>query len=1175
MSTRPATEPFLQQGGRMGELMRGHDWAATPLGPAHTWPQSLRTAVGLMLRSRQPIYVAWGPQLVSLYNDAHVPICGRKHPHALGRPMAEVWQEVWDSLGPITQACLRGEAQSFENMPFELAGRDEPGTSYFSFSHTPLLDDDGRVAGIFCAAVETTATVKAAHRREDEAQRLQRLFEQSPGFICTFRGPQHVFEFANAAHRQLFPRPDVVGKPVREAFPELEGQGFYERLDEVFLTGRRHVARGVPGTFRGTPDDPQPRRLVLDFIFAPVLDDEQRVTGIFCEGHDVTEAHAARQALREKEEQLRLATEAAEVSFWDVDVRAGTLYWPPRLRAMFGIAGDGPVTLDDFFAGLHPDDLEATSRAFAAAMDPARRARYDVEYRTVGRDDGLVRWVAANGRAFFDDAGRCVRVLGTAIDISERRTAKLAMEVALEASRSGTFRWDIRTDGLWWDKALDKLFGLAPGQAVHSLEQFVAMVHPDDRAAVVAQCARCRDEGVDFEMEFRAVHPDGTVRWLYDRGRTFLDANGRAETMTGACVDVTDRKRVAAALRESERFYRRTLESLPGMAFTADADGTCDYLSMQWEAYTGVPTQRLLGRDWLGSLHADDAPRVASAWNEAVRSRTSFSAEYRLRRHDGAYEWFQAHARVIGASDELPMRWIGSVQSIQALKEAEARLLARERELHSLADNSPDVIARFDPQLRHVFVNAALERLTGLPMALFLGRTNRELGMPGALCEQWDRAILKVFEERRPVSMQFEMEHATGVRHHASRLVPEIDEDGRVGHVLGVTRDITEAWHAQDALRRANRQKDEFLGTLAHELRNPLAPLRTGLSLLQRGGGTPEEQRVRQIMDRQIDHMVRMVDELLDVARISQGKVVLRREPLRVQMLLEHAVDASRPLLDGHGHTLVWTGADPHWSVHGDITRLVQVVCNLLNNAAKYTPPGGSIRLAAALDGPDVLVTVEDDGIGIPPEQLAGVFDRFVQVEQHREHAQGGLGIGLSVVRSLVEMHGGRVEAQSAGPGSGSRFLVWLPRVQAPVQPPPDAGGTRPVAAGPRRTVLIVDDNRDAAETLGMVVEMSGHAAHLAGDGPTALELAAAHRPALVFLDLGLPGMNGLEVASRLRQLPGWTGILVALTGRGTEEDRARTLAAGFHLHLTKPVDVHAVEQSLAALAGEPAASRP
>ncbi|MBK4739116.1 hybrid sensor histidine kinase/response regulator [Noviherbaspirillum pedocola] len=790
-------QPHLRGGGAMGALIRCHDWSTTPLGTLDAWPQSLKTAVSLMLRAQQPMFIGWGPQCISLYNDRYLSILGDKHPHALGQPMAEVWSEIWDELSQLNEAVMCGESLSFENRPFKLAGRETSGPHYFSFTYTPLLGDDGQVAGIFCAAIETTGALKLVH--ESRAGR------------------------------------------------------------------------------------------------------------------------AAQQALAESEERLRLATDAAEIAFWDVNVPDGSLVWPPRLRTIFGITTDEALSLDDFFGGLHPDDRASVVSAFAAACDPERREFYNIEYRTVGRDDGKVRWVAAKGRGLFDATGRCVRANGTAMEITSRKTAELAMEMALEASRTGTFHWDIQDNLLTWDTALDRLFGLRPGEVVRSLDQFIALVHPDDRHEVIRRCERCRDAGDDFEMEFRVVYPDGSVHWLYDRGRTFLDPTGRAKTMTGACVDITD-------------FVR-----------------------------------------------------------------------------------------------------------------------------------------------------------------------------------------------------------------------------------------------AREALKLADRQKDDFLATLAHELRNPLAPLRTGLHLVQNinGGMAGQGRRVLGIMQRQLDHMVHLVDDLLDIARIRQGKILLRQESLSLQAVLEQALEGVRALFDAQGHVVVWDGVDPALRVTGDLTRLVQVVGNLLNNAAKYTPRGGRVTLRggeASLPGM-LLIEVTDTGIGIPPNMLDHVFDRFAQVQQHLDHAQGGLGIGLSVVKGLVEMHGGRVAAESAGPGAGSQFRIWLPRADTPA--PAEVALPSSPNVVMRRRVLVVDDNRDAAETMALLLDMNGHEALLAHDGQTAVEIVKHHDPAVVFLDIGMPGMNGYETVSVLRELPGAQArVLVALTGWGTEADQVRSLAAGFDLHLTKPVDIHEVQRVLSARLG-------
>ena len=417
------TAGFLPDGGKLGALIRAFDWSSTPLGPLGSWPQSLRTAVGLMLQLRQPAYIAWGPEQISLYNDGYIPICGAKHPQGLGLPARDLWAEIWGQLGPINDAVMRGEAQWFEDMPFALAGRggDEP--SYFSFSYTPLRDERGEVAGIFCAAMETTDKVLTRRALDQVAQRWRRIFEQAPSFICILRGPDHIFEFVNSAHRRLFGSEAWVGRPIRDAFPDLEGQGFYEQLDRVYGLGERVVFVDQPVRFR-SPSDGRDEVRYLDFIYAPLLDEDGSVGGVFCEGFDVSERRDAQAALRRSEEQLRLATDAAEIGLWDVDVVTDTLYWPPRVKAMFGVSPDRPVSMTDFYEGLHPDERAEVVAAFAAACDPARRTLYDVEYRTVGKEDGAIRWVAAKGRAVFDEQDRCVRVIGTAIDITGRKAAE-------------------------------------------------------------------------------------------------------------------------------------------------------------------------------------------------------------------------------------------------------------------------------------------------------------------------------------------------------------------------------------------------------------------------------------------------------------------------------------------------------------------------------------------------------------------------------------------------------------------------------------------------------------------------------------------------------------------------------------------------------------------------------
>lgn len=381
---------------------------------------------------------------------------------------------------------------------------------------------------------------------------------------------------------------------------------------------------------------------------------------------------------------------------------------------------------------------------------------------------------------------------------------------------------------------------------------------------------------------------------------------------------------------------------------------------------------------------------------------------------------------------------------------------------------------------------------------------------------------------------------------------------------------LAETRRTAEALREADRRKDEFLATLAHELRNPLAPMRNGVHLLRVGrpDGAAQE-RTFAMLERQLGHLVHLVDDLLDVARFSSGKIVLRKERVELAPILGTAVETSRPLIDAARHELVVALPSDALPLDGDRTRLTQIFANLLNNAAKYTPKGGRIVLSAAREGPAAVVRVTDNGIGIPAEMLPVVFDMFTQVGSSVDRAQGGLGIGLTLVKRLVALHGGEIAAHSGGDGQGSEFVVRLPLAGGA------AAGDAAGAAAPEAVrrggaaVLIVDDNADAVETLAELLALKGHTVRTARTGPEALRVLETFRPRLALLDLGMPGMSGFELAAKVRADPALAGVaLAALTGWGQDEDRRRTREAGFDYHFVKPTDLQQVEAALAALTG-------
>ncbi|HEY1376236.1 MAG TPA: ATP-binding protein [Gemmataceae bacterium] len=493
---------------------------------------------------------------------------------------------------------------------------------------------------------------------------------------------------------------------------------------------------------------------------------------------------------------------------------------------------------------------------------------------------------------------------------------------------------------------------------------------------------------------------------------------------------------------------------------------------------------------------------------------------------------------------------------------------------HSLADHLAHFVWATDPAGHTLYCNPFWYEYTGLTEAQTLPDRWADAVHPDDLPGIWAAA-----DSGRAAAAAFEYEarfrRADGeYRWHLGRVTPVRDAAGHVVRWVGSATDIEDRKRAEAALRDADRRKDEFLAVLGHELRGPLAPLRGGLEVLQRAGGDPAVAGLALgMMGRQLAHLVRLVDDLLDVSRINRGKVRLRAEPLDLRAVVDRAVETARPLVDARGHDLaVDLPADP-LPITGDDARLTQVVVNLLHNAAKYTEPGGHVKLAAERDGGDVVLTVRDTGIGILPHVLPRVFDLFAQGDRAADQAQGGLGIGLTVVKSLVELHGGTVAAASDGPGTGATFTIRLPLAEGGV-PAADCGtnGTHPHTPRPPHPlkVLVVDDNVDAARMAGLLLKLWGHDARTAHDGPAALAVADTFRPDVVLLDIGLPGLNGYEVADRLRAVPGLAGVrLVAVTGYGHEEDRRRSAAAGFAGHLVKPVEPAALE----AIVGRPAAA--
>ena len=530
---------------------------------------------------------------------------------------------------------------------------------------------------------------------------------------------------------------------------------------------------------------------------------------------------------------------------------------------------------------------------------------------------------------------------------------------------------------------------------------------------------------------------------------------------------------------------------------------------------------------------------------------------------------------------ERPIRVSAFVSAVRAALRARRRqylmrdyLVERENSLRAQAllaaivASSDDAIISKTLEGNILTWNAGAERVFGYNAAEAIGRPITMLIPPERQAEE--PVLLERLRNGERIE-HFETVRVTkdGRRIDVALTVsPVRDSENRIIAASKVARDITHRKQTEAALREADRRKDEFLAILAHELRNPLAPIRNSLHVLRLIGDLDAEAiQVTELMERQVDYMVRLVDDLMEMSRISRGKIQLRKELVEVAAVVRSAVETSRPLIESAGHRLTLSLPPEPLTLHGDPVRLAQVFANLLNNAAKYTDPGGQIWLTVRAHGEWIHLSVRDTGIGIPTDMLSDVFTLFRQVDRHAGHAQGGLGIGLTLVKSLVEMHAGTVEARSAGLGQGAEFVVRLPIAQAEWLASSPKAPAAPAATLMPKRVLVVDDNRDAAESLGMLLKTFGATVHIAYSGAEALESLEAHHPSVVLLDIGMPDMDGYEVARRIRKRPGFKDVtLIALTGWGQERDRQQSRSAGIDYHLTKPANVSVLETLLMSL---------
>jgi PAS domain S-box-containing protein len=892
------------------------------------------------------------------------------------------------------------------------------------------------------------------------------------------------------------------------------------------------------------------------------------------------------------------------------DLSHRILFWNAAAERLYGWSAQDAVgrLAHDLFQTRFPAPLEAIDAQLAAIGEWRGEL-----VRT--KADGSQVIVASHWVLRHDDQSGARAILEVANDVTAERQSDARHAAIVETALDAIVT--IEADGriIEFNPSAERMFGHRR-QDVLGRNMAELLIPHALRGRHSRGFARYLDTGeasvLGRRMEMPALRADGS-ELLVELAIVRLSGEGPPR-FTGHLRDLTDRQRAderrnvrlavtqllanATTLRETmPDLLRVVCEELGwdvGACWIWEPDGACLRCLDLWHAPSrnveafeqssrrmtfgigvGLPGRVWQSRapHWVADVTRDDNfPRAPFAARNGLHSAFAFPILVGAEVF-GVIEFFSRAIREPDADLLETMTTVaGQVCQLIGRERAQAAVYDSEERFALFMQHLPGLAWIKDLDGRYVYANDAAVSAFRTSRERLYGHTDTDV-FPAETAAHFRENDRRAIESGSGVQMIETLRHEQRLRHSivSKFLIPA--PDGRQTLVGGIAIDITDRLGAEEALQLEARRKDEFLAMLAHELRNPLAPIANALQIMrQQAAGGQIGETFQEIALRQVEHMSRLLDDLLDVGRISQGRIELRKEPVDIGALVTRVVEATLSLFESRRHELtVSLPRGPVW-VMGDPTRLEQVLTNLLNNAAKYTEVGGCVWLTAEREGDGIALRVRDTGIGIAPELTSRVFDLFMQAERRLDRSRGGIGVGLTLVKRLTELHGGRVEARSGGVGQGSEFSVWLPILQEAAA---DSGATKrsvPSPAFPVRRILVVDDNQDSASSLGMLLQLNGQQVRVAYDGPTALTIAAEFRPHLVLLDLGMPGMDGYEVARRVREGPvGASASLVALTGWGRDEDRRRTSESGFADHLTKPVRIEALHRLLAQPISRPA----
>ncbi|WP_430246161.1 PAS domain S-box protein [Neorhizobium sp. DAR64861/K0K2] len=1140
---------FPTAGSQLAELISEFSWIDTALGPMSAWPAELKSTVALILRSIVPMATMWGETGVMIYNDAYAELAGAKHPSLLGQEVRSGWPEAADFNDKVMRAVLAGNNLAYRGQELTLARKGQPVQAWFDLDYSPISGEDGTPIGVLAVVIETTEKVQAARWRDSERDRLRYMFEHAPGFIAMMRGPDHVFELVNQAYLRLVGNRDVIEKTAREAYPDLEGQGFFELLDQVYSTGVPYVASAIPITFQTEPGGPLQKR-AIDLIYQPVRDPEGEIVGVFAQGSDVTDRVETEQALKAAEQQSRQIIDSViGYAIIALDLDGKILRWNDGAGRTFGwteaeVSGlywDMLFTPEDRAVGKPKEAMDA-----ALEFGEAHHDRWHL------RKSGEKFWARGEIRPLRDGAGNAIGLVKVLRDRTAEhmagealKEAEARLQRAQQAGGVGVFSLNLEDNILTPTPEFCKVYGLKEVGAIPiSVIQDLVIGEDQD---VASNPETRRDGSSPLNVEYHIRRADtGDIRIIARRGEFERDEQGNPVRFVGVVQDVTERRKSQQELRDSEARFRALMQALPNHVWTARQDGQLDWFNERVLEYSGLTQGELTGEGWAQMVHPDDLSSTAAKWAEALAEGRTYETEFRLRNRDGHYRWHIVRAVPVRDDRSAVLRWIGTNTDIEDQRLARAKLeelteTLEQRVAERTADRdrmwrlSTDImlVANFEATISAI--NPAWTSILGWNEGDLIGKSFMELIHP----DDFDTTMQEVGKLGQGVTT-FKFVNRYQAKDGGYRVISwTAVPDERFIHAVG--RDITEEQEAAAALKKTElalqqAQKMEAIGNLtggvAHDFNNLLQVVAGNLQLLS-GDLTGNEKALRRVTNalEGVNRGAKLASQLLAFGR----RQALDPRVVNVGRLVRGMDDMLRRTI-GEGVEVESIVSGGLWNTLVDPMQIENALLNLAINARDAMEGFGKLTIEVGnsyLDdtyarlhddvepGQYVVISVTDTGSGMSPEVMQKVFEPFFSTKPEGK----GTGLGLSMVYGFVKQTGGHVKIYSEL-GLGTTIKMYLPRsVQ---QEDLEVVRSDMNVEGGQETILVAEDDEGVRATVVELLQELGYRVLKAPDAASALTIIESGMAIdLLFTDVVMPGsLKSSELARKAKERMQHIGVL-------------------------------------------------